>query len=237
MKQFLTAQWRWLAMINYAIEPAMLQPSVPAGVELDSFGGVTYVSMVGFLFLNTRVLGVPLPFHRDFEEVNLRFYVRERAPEGWRRGVVFVKEIVPRGAIAAVARSVYGEPYVRLSMRHRIELPVVRYEWRLGTRWNSLEVRAQDNPALPVPGSFEDFIAEHYWGYTARRDGGTSAYRVEHVPWRVWQVSECSLDCDAEALYGPGFADILAQPPQSAFLAEGSPVWVQRARLLDGFPE
>jgi hypothetical protein len=230
MNTFLTAEWRWLAMINYAIQPDVLRPLVPAGVELDSFEGVTYMSVVGFLFLNTRVLGLPLPFHRDFEEVNLRFYVRERAPEGWRRGVVFVKEIVPKRAIAAVARSVYGERYVRLPMRHRIEQPVVRYEWRIGRRWNWLEVRAQGAPALPAPDSVEEFIAEHYWGYTARRDGRTSAYRVEHAPWRVWQVAECSLECDVKALYGPGFADVLARPPQSAFLAEGSPVQVHRSR-------
>jgi hypothetical protein len=230
MRAFLTAEWRWLAMINYAIEPDVLQPLVPAGVELDSFEGVTYVSMVGFLFLNTRVLGAPVPFNGDFEEVNLRFYVRERATEGWRRGVVFVKEIVPKRAIAAVARSVYGEPYVRLPMAHRVEWPLVRYEWRVAGRWNALEVRAEGEAAFPTPGSLEEFIGEHYWGYTARRDGGTSAYRVEHVPWRIWRVGECSLECDVKALYGPGFAHVLARPPQSAFLAGGSAVQVYRSR-------
>jgi len=232
MKTFLTAEWRWLAMINYAIDSDVLRPMVPAGVELDSFEGVTYVSVVGFLFLNTRVLGVPVPFHRDFEEVNLRFYVRERTPEGWRRGVVFVKEIVPKRAIAAVARSVYGEPYVRLPMAHRMEWPMVRYEWRVARQWNSLEVRAEGEPALPGPGSFEEFIAEHYWGYTARSDGGTAAYRVEHAQWRVWRVAECSLSCDPEVLYGPAFARALTQPPHSAFLAEGSPVRVCPARAV-----
>ena len=123
------------------------------------------------------------------------------------------------------------------STANRIELPTVRYEWRAGGRWNSLEVRAQGEPAPPAPGSFEEFIAEHYWGYTARRDGGTSAYRVEHVPWRVWHVAECALECDANLLYGAAFAEALAQPPRSAFLAEGSPVQVYPSRLLDSFPE
>jgi len=230
MRAFLRAEWRWLAMINYAIEPDLLRPLVPAGVELDSFEGVTYVSMVGFLFLHTRVLGVPVPFHRNFEEVNLRFYVRQRTPEGWQRGVVFVKEMVPRGAIAAVARSVYGEPYVRLPMAHRLKWPTVRYEWRVAGRWNALEVRAEGDPVPLAPGSLEEFIAEHYWGHTARRDGSTAAYRVDHAPWRVWRVSGCSLDCDAAALYGPSFAKVLAQAPRSAFLAEGSPVQVYRSR-------
>ena len=230
MSPFLTAEWRWLAMINYQIDPELLHPLLPAGVELDRYGGVTYLSMVGFRFLDTRLRGVSVPFHRNFEEVNLRFYVRRQSPEGWRRGVVFVKEIVPRRAVAAVARAAYEEPYVCLPMAHRIAWPVVRYQWRVAGCWNALQVRAMGQPALPAPGSAEDFIAAHYWGYTARRNGATSEYRVEHAPWRVWQVSDCSLDCDAAALYGPDFAEALARPPRSAFLAEGSPVQVHRSR-------
>src|SRR5262245_60741200 len=122
MRRFLTAEWRHLVMLNYEIDPAALRARVPAGTELDSWNGKTFVSLVGFRVLRTRVLGVPVLFHRSsigkgisrtswgsFEEVNLRFYVRRRAPEGWRRGVVFVKEIVPKAAVAAVARWVYNE--------------------------------------------------------------------------------------------------------------------------------
>jgi uncharacterized protein YqjF (DUF2071 family) len=226
---FLTARWQWLAMLNYEMEPAALQPFVPAGAELDSFEGIAYASVVGFLFLDTRVLGVGVPFHRDFEEVNLRFYVRRRAPEGWRRGVVFIRELVPRRAIATIARIVYGENYVRLPMRHRLDGLVVSYEWRARGRWNALHVRACGDPALPAPGSAEEFITEHYWGYTARRRGPALEYRVEHVPWRVWEVGEASLTCDAGLLYGPAFAEALSRPSRSAFLAEGSPVAVYRA--------
>jgi uncharacterized protein YqjF (DUF2071 family) len=86
---FLTAEWRDLAMLNYEIDAAVLRPFVPAGTELDAWGGRTFVSVVGFRFLGTRVRGVPVPGHRDFEELNLRFYVRRVADDGPRRGVVF----------------------------------------------------------------------------------------------------------------------------------------------------
>src|SRR5688500_20378255 len=122
LKPFLTANWRYLAMLNFAVDPKILQPLIPSETELDFHDGQTFLSVVGFLFLDTRVLGVPIPLHRDFEEVNLRFYVRRRGPEGWRRGVVFVKEIVPRPAIATVARVLYNEPYVALPMRHSVEI-------------------------------------------------------------------------------------------------------------------
>jgi uncharacterized protein YqjF (DUF2071 family) len=227
--RFLTAEWRWLAMLNYEVSRAALLPFVPEGTELDTFAGITYASIVGFLFLDTRVLGLAIPFHRDFEEVNLRFYVRRRAPEGWRRGVVFIKEIVPKRGIAAIARTVYGENYVRLPMRHKRDGAGIGYEWLIDGRWNGLRVHTCGEPALPAAGSAEEFITEHYWGYTAQRRGAAKEYLVDHVPWRVWQVAEATLACDAEYLYGVGFAEALSGPPRSAFLAEGSRITVYRA--------
>ena len=106
---FLTAEWRSLAMLNYVVDPALLAPMVPRGTELDSFDGRTYMSLVGFRFERTRVRGIWIPLHSDFDEVNLRFYVRRRVSGEIRRGVVFIREVVPRWAIAAVARAVYGE--------------------------------------------------------------------------------------------------------------------------------
>ncbi|HKS37933.1 MAG TPA: DUF2071 domain-containing protein [Verrucomicrobiae bacterium] len=229
-KQFLTAEWRWLAMLNYEIDPALLRPFVPQGTELDSWNGRTFASMVGFLFLNTRVCRVPIPFHRNFEEVNLRFYVRRKAEDGWRRGVVFVKEIVPRFAIAAVARFAYNERYVSLPMRHVVENHgsgvSAAYQWRYRNCWHSLSVVADGEPQPIAVDSQEEFITEHFWGYAAQRDGSAVEYRVEHPRWRVWKAREATFKCDVSALYGQPFVEGLKAEPGSAFLAEGSPVTV-----------
>ncbi len=227
---FLTAEWRSLIMANYAIDPAVLTPHLPRGVELDLWQGEALVSMVGFLFLRTRVLGVPVPFHQDFEEVNLRFYVRRPTAGGWQRGVVFIRELVPKWAIATVARVVYNEPYIAVPMRHRVAEGVGEYEfgWRYRGGDFALGAQAVGEPAPLAAGSAEEFIFEHYWGYTRQRDGGTVEYQVEHVPWRVWQTSRTWLKGDVGALYGAAFAEALAQPPRSAFVAEGSPVLVRR---------
>jgi uncharacterized protein YqjF (DUF2071 family) len=226
---FLTAEWRYLAMLNYEVAPELLAPLVPAGTEIDRWDGRVYVSLVGFLFLKTRVLGVPIPFHRDFEELNLRFYVTREAGGEVRRGVVFVKEIVPRWAIATVARVVYNENYVSMPMRHKVDPPTtVAYEWRHAGRWGRLAVDVEGAARPLEPGSEAEFITEHYWGYARQRDGGTMEYRVEHPPWRVWEAHSSALECDAEALYGAGFAAALARPPVSTFLAEGSPITVRR---------
>jgi uncharacterized protein YqjF (DUF2071 family) len=229
---FLTAEWRWLLMLNYVIDPAVLRPLVPRGVELDLWQGEALVSMVGFLFLRTRVLGVPVPFHRDFEEVNLRFYVRRETPEGWRRGVTFVREIVPRGAIAVLARALYDEPYVACPMRHLITPARCEYAWRFGGRWHSMAAEFAGEPAPLASGSAEEFIFEHYWGYTRRRDGSTAEYQVEHPRWRAWTAWNPRLDFDATALYGADFAKALVAAPVSAFLAEGSPISVRRGVRL-----
>ena len=231
---FLTAEWRHLVMLNYHVDPALLASRVPAGTTLDAWRGQTYVSVVGFLFRDTRVLGVPVPFHRHFEEVNLRFYVRRVVGDEVRRGVTFVSELVPRVAIATVARLAYNEPYRALPMRHQVgplrppgDTPaVVEYGWRQRAGWGRLRVEPLGAPEPLQPGSEAEFITEHYWGYTAQRDGSTVEYRVEHPRWRTWRVERALLEGDLAELYGAELARLLAAPPASAFLADGSPVTV-----------
>ena len=218
-------------MLNYEVEPRVLAPYVPRGTELDLWNGKNLVSVVGFMFLNTRVFGIPIPFHRNFEEVNLRLYVRRKAEEGWRRGVVFIKEIVPRAAIAITARKLYNEPYISLPVAHRIEVESgavnsAEYSWHFGGWQNSLKLTTRGEAQPLTEGSEAEFITEHYWGYNSQRDGSTLEYRVEHPRWRVYDVADAKLDCDIAGLYGKQFRKSLNCKPSSAFLAEGSTVTV-----------
>jgi len=239
-KPFLTAEWRYVAMLNYEIDPAILHTYLPRRTELDSWNGKTFVSMVGFLFLKTRVLGLPIPFHQNFEEINLRFYVRRKNEEGWRRGVVFIKEIVPRAAIALTARGLYNENYVALPTGNVIcraahdakNIESVKYYWTFRKRAQFVEVVTRGTASHFVEGSEEEFIAQHYWGYSKRKDGGTTEYRVEHPAWRIWQAQDSRLDCDVENLYGRPFVPCFQTKPSSAFLAEGSAITVYQGRKI-----
>jgi uncharacterized protein YqjF (DUF2071 family) len=230
---FLTAEWRSLAMLNYVVDPVLLAPYVPRGTELDRHEGRAYMSLVGFRFERTRVRGVWIPFHSDFDEVNLRLYVRRTVDGEVRRGVVFIREVVPRWAIAAVARAVYGERYVALAMRHRIAGPVseggrttVQYGWRVEGQWAEIRLECEGKPVRPAAGSLEEFIAEHYWGYATQPRGDTLEYRVEHEPWRVCRAAQACFMGDCASLYGSGLAGCLKTKPDSALLAEGSAIVV-----------
>ncbi len=220
-------------MVNYEVDPAVLLPLVPTGTELDTFEGRTYVSMVGFLFLQTRVFGFRFPFHTNFEEVNLRFYVRRQmgGAEGWRRGTVFIREIVPRWIIATMANLIYNEPYLTCPMRHKVENTHAQYDWRHNGRWQSLSVAGDEGDWQEIAaGSEEEFITEHYWGYNRQRDGRTLEYQVEHPRWRVRRAREYRFDCDVQGLYGAGFVPFLTGKASSAFLVEGSAVNVRKGR-------
>jgi uncharacterized protein len=230
VKPFLTANWRYLAMMNFVVDRKILAPFVPAGTEVDFYEGETFLSVVGFLFLDTRVLGIPVPLHRDFEEVNLRFYVKRKSIDGWKRGVVFIRELVPRRAIATLARVFYGEPYSAVPMKHSIVDDTsgvsVSYEWRRGRKWESLAMTSKSQATNVSIGSHEEFITEHYWGYTAGLR--TSEYRVEHPRWKIWNASNASFKADVSALYGKEFVAPFSAPPASQFIAEGSHVQVWR---------
>jgi hypothetical protein len=229
---FLTAAWRNLAILNYEISPSILQPFVPAGTVLDFYEGRCFASVVAFQFQNTRVLRLGVPFHRDFEEVNLRFYVRRESGNGVRRGVVFIREIVPRRAIAFVASAFYNEPYISMPMSSEIGKNTVAYRWGSLKRSNSLHLQFEGQPCAAVDGSVEQFITEHYWGYTKQRDGGTIEYEVAHPKWRLWHATEARLNVDAATLYGSQFTDLLASEPASAFLADGSNIAVYSGRRI-----
>ncbi|MDB5252736.1 MAG: hypothetical protein JWP27_1905 [Flaviaesturariibacter sp.] len=233
---FLTASWQNLLMANYAVDPSLLQPHLPAHTELDSFDGVHYASLVGFLFSGTRVAGIPIPFHKTFEEVNLRFYVRSKQDHSWKRGVVFVKEIVPRHMITLVANTLYGENYATHAMRHRWEQDAdtlhVSYEWKVGDRWNFLRADAEPTAQPVAEGSIEEFITEHYWGYTTVNKDCTGTYEVSHPRWKAHRVSKFECSCSVEALYGAAFAEPLRGEPASVFLAEGSAVKVMKGTRI-----
>lgn len=232
----LSCEWRKLAVANYAVDPAILRQFTPHGTQLDLLRGTCYVSLVGFMFQETKTLGIKIPWHVDFEEVNLRFYVRHRDAEGdTRRGVVFIKEIVPKPLLALVARVLYKENYESMPMRHawvtRDNALDIEYGWK-HDRWNTLRVEANDTSVSIEPGSDEEFILEHYWGYTKVNDTRTFEYKVEHPTWQVYPVTEYNIDVEFGSLYGSAFEFLERATPASVFLAEGSKVVVKSKRTL-----
>ena len=231
---FLTAEWRNLLMLNYAVDPSLLEPFVPPGTEIDFFQGETFVSLIGFEFNQTRIAGVAVPFHRFFEEVNLRFYVRQTE----RRGVVFIRELVPKRAVAAIARFAFGENYSFVPMSHRIDLrqgEVIEagYSWGSGPNQCSIRIETEGTSFLPAEGSLAQFITEHYWGYTVQFDGATLEYEVQHPKWKVRSAKRAEFTGNAAQFYEADFTRILAEPPDSAFLADGSPVTVFKGKRIE----
>jgi uncharacterized protein YqjF (DUF2071 family) len=232
MRKFLTAKWHDLIMANYAVTPDLLPSRVPAGCELDLDDGQCFVSLVGFMFLGTKVLGVPVPFHVNFEEVNLRFYVKRTTSGEVRRGVVFIKEIVPRYAIATVARVMYGEPYECWRMSNERDESTVAYQWQKQNYRARLSVNRGENLGVPADDSHGSFIIEHYWGYTCRGNGRTDEYKVEHPKWELYSTVDETIDVDFEQVYGKEFSTLTTQDPHSVVLAAGSEIAVYKGEKL-----
>ncbi len=227
-------------MVTFDVTPDILKPWIPPHVELDQYQGRTLVSLIGFRFLDASVLGIPIPLHRDFVEVNLRFYTRRMAPEGWRHGVTFIREMVPVPAVALAARALYNEPYRALPMRSRNESSLatagragsVRYEWRSSGQWQQLEVTTQGASRELASGSEEEFIAVRHWGHGTHRDGSAIEYHVRHPRWRYWKARSHVLNWDVAALFGPRFVAPMGRAPSSVFVADGSAVAVSMFRRL-----
>lgn len=243
-RPFLTARWTDLLVLNFTVPPELVEWLAPAGTMPDLHDGQAFISIVGFQFQNVRVLGIPIPGHTCFDEINLRYYVKRLVEGDTRRGVIFVREIVPRLAVSFVANRLYYENYITRPMRHAINVAgpeladddTLEYAWRTKTAqrqyWNRIATRVASPLAIPQPGSLNEFIIEHYWGYSRGRDGHTREYRVAHPPWRVAAVDSVTWDCDLAATYDAPFAEYLGGSPASALVAEGSAIEVFRGRRV-----
>lgn len=227
---FLQARWEDLILANYAVDPAVLAPYVPAGTELDFHNGTCHVSLVGFMFRKTRIMGLPIPFHMNFEEVNLRFYIRPiRQPE--LRSVAFISEIVPRAAIPLISNTLFKKHYVATRMAHHIEHPCISYQWGKDLK-HQLQVTISDTRQLPAKDSIDEFITEHYHGFTPHPKG-TLHYRVYHPQWEISEVKNYQINVDFQSNYGSDFAFLNDSEPVNVCYAHGSDVSVSFPSRMD----
>ncbi len=235
---FLAAKWEYLVMLNYEVDPEILKPHLPPFTEIDYFDGKALVSVVGFLFNETKVLGIKWPGLTNFEEVNLRFYVKHFDGEKWKRGVAFISEIVPKSLIALVANTIYNEHYSVAKMKHSIvqtsEAIDISYEWkRRNENWNSMSVSALPHLKIIEAGSEEEFIFEHYLGYNKLNASTSIEYTVEHPRWQIYPVINTNLKADIQKLYGEEFVPFIYEKlPRSVFLARGSDVRVRTLKKI-----
>lgn len=233
---FLKAEWRKLAIANYEVSSSLLAEYIPYGTEIDLWNGKCYLSLVGFMFLNTKLLGLTIPFHVNFEEVNLRFYVKRYENSEWKRGVVFIKEIVPKPALTIIANTIYNENYETLPMKHKWEEleneREVEYSWRKNRRWQTFRVRAKKQAAKIQTNSLTEFITEHYWGYAKVSSKKTNEYEVTHPKWTSFEVLDYAVNVDFGEVYGSEFNFLNEKIPSSVMLAEGSEISVENKKVI-----
>lgn len=231
---FLSARWENLIMANYQVSPSILMPYLPAGVELDYHQNNAYVSLVGFMFKETSLLHIPIPFWGTFEEINLRFYVKRKDGETEKRGVVFINETVPYTSVAWLANKLYHEHYTAIPTKNKIsidkEFKHIQYDWKINDSWNHLAVNTSNVSDEMIPGKLEEFIFEHYFGYTKLSNSESQEYKVNHPRWKINQVLDYSIKCDFTSMYGDDFAFLEHQHPASVMVAEGSNVSVNWKR-------
>ncbi|HRE41322.1 MAG TPA: DUF2071 domain-containing protein [Ignavibacteria bacterium] len=235
-KKFLTAAWKNLLIANYIVPPELLKKYLPAKTELDLYQNNCFVSLVGFMFLNTKVLGLSFPFHKNFDEFNLRFYVKYNDNGEIKRGVTFIKEIVPKGIITFVANSLYRENYITLPIKNSLTKSNneinIEYSWSIKNKINFVRATADNNPQPLKENSFEEFITEHFWGYSKWSNTETLEYQVEHPRWSIYNVNSFESELNIESLYGKSFLHFLNLKPHSVFLADGSDIIVRKGKLI-----
>jgi uncharacterized protein YqjF (DUF2071 family) len=225
----MSADFHYLVFLNYKVERNLLASRIPEGVQLQLFNGTAYLSIVAFLFKNLQVAGIPAPFHQEFEEVNLRFYVKQHSAAAEKRGVVFIREIVPKTLLASAARILFNEKFIRVPMSHHFDirenqLNSVEYRWRTEHQENYVRATYENLWTFPEPNSAEHFFTARPHRFTRRKDGTTNEMVMEHPLWRTTPVLDVKTEFEIPDIFGTEFVPYLTLRPASAFIAEGSAV-------------
>lgn len=231
---FLTAEWRRLVNLTYAIDPDLLKEHLPEGVEADIYKGKAHISLVAFEFLNTRVKGLKLPFHVNFPEINLRYYARY----GEYLGVGFIKELVPKFCISFIARKLYNEPYYSFPMTLETEIAdhiSVLHTVKKAGKSHTISAKATNTALQPGPETPDYYFKEHDLGFGTDLKGRGVFYRVDHSVWDTYPLVDFNLQFDFGAIYGPKWAFLNDATPRYSVMAEGSPVSVSHPRKLKDF--
>jgi uncharacterized protein len=234
MPIFLKAKWENIIMANYPVAAAVLKPYLPKGVALDLYNGKAYVSLVGFMFKDTSLFNIPIPRLGTFEEINLRFYVTRKEGITIKRGVVFINETIPYKAVAWVANKLYKEHYTAVPTKHswhiNNEIKDINYQWKLNNEWNNIQVCALNKSDSIIKESFEEYIFEHYFGYTKINENVTEEYKITHPRWKINKVITKEVNCNFSEMYGAAFKHLSTVEPDSVFIAEGSSIEVEWKR-------
>jgi hypothetical protein len=238
MKTFLTAEWRKLVNLTYEVDAALLEEYLPDGLTIDTtLNGKAHVSLVAFDFTNTRVKGIKIPFHVNFPEINLRFYVRYQG----HVGVVFIREYVPRFWIAEVANRIYNEPYKCIPMQSVISFPdagqkiQTQHQFKISGNTFQITASAVNKLLLPSDTSIEHYFKEHEWGFGKNHSGKTMCYRVEHPVWQIYPFENFKINIDFGKVYGSKWAFLNKKEPDYKVFAEGSAVSVFEAITMKDF--
>lgn len=229
MSVFLTAEWRNLILVSYQVPDNALQKYLPDNLHLDKLNGSAFVSLVAFDFINTKVKGMKMFFHLNFPEINLRFYVND----GRRRGVMFIREFVPKPVVVLGANLFFNENYSAAKMKSEIILGSTlkaKHEITYKGNYNSIEVETVNKSFMPDENSTEHFFKEHEWGFVKSRSGQTNAYKVEHPFWQVYPIKKFNINVDFGKLYGQQFSFLNKQEPFNVTFAEGSVIKVFSAQ-------
>jgi uncharacterized protein len=226
MKTLLTAHWTNLVTATFETDKHFLQKYLPAKTELNDWNARYFMSIVAFLFEKPRLLGIPSPFYNSFEEINLRFYVRRKLNNEWRKGVVFIKEIAPYYIPAQTAKWLYRENFISVPMKHEFinsnKLMYRSYACKISKEWNYLNMESACIHTETGLGDVENFIRDHYWAYTRKGSNKTLEFQIEHPPWKIFPAIKFDMHLDTGTIYGEQFKDYFAEKPVDAFLMDGS---------------
>lgn len=170
-------EWNNVLFFHWVVPYKSLRNCVPKNLNIDTFDGKAYVSLVAFTMQKIRPKKLPsIPFISNFHEINLRTYINNDN----KKGVYFLNIETEKLLSAFIAQKLSGLPYEKA----RIKRVDKKYTSTNPKKKLFLETEFEIGETILDKTMLDIWLTERYCLYLTK---GPSLYRydIHHKEWEL----------------------------------------------------
>ena len=223
-------EWRDVFFASYPVDPETVAPQIPDQLDIDTFEGTAYLSVVPFVIGDIRPTGLPSLFGLTMPELNLRTYVTCDGQPG-----IYFFNLDAGDLLGTIGARLFNQlPYYYADMSYESGMKTRFRSRRRTPGARALEFDAtygpNGSPFRPDPGTVERFLVERYRYFTEAQDGTIRYADIEHEPWTLregeWELRANDL-FSANGFEQPDSEPVLSHSHGVSVVASESKRWRQ----------
>ncbi len=196
MKLLLVADWNYMFVRSFLVEPKLLQDKLNPLLDLTLFNGKALVQIVGRAIENTKIKGLAISPIKFFD-FNLQVKVKKDEKDGF----ILVKQIVPKYCVANfISRLFYAKaetlPMEEKKIIENDKMIIQQSIWK-DKELSEIQIVAEANPT-PIESPFGNSRNK----FVFSEENGFQEFSIETEHWNSFNIEKSTFNLNHEKLYG-----------------------------------